>query len=308
MNPFISVIVPVYNTEKFIINCIESISNQTIKNIEIICIDDESSDNSLNLLKKFSIIDDRIKIITQKHQGVSAARNKGIYFARGKYIQFVDSDDILLPNALEYALMMSINNALDIFCFDAKAVFEEMSLTLAYDVYNTYYLRPTSYNNIMSGRELLAMMINDNNYRVAPWLYFIRRSFLINKKITFIENIIHEDNYFTTIAMLEADRVLHQQKTLYLRRVRKNSIMTTTKTFNNVYGYFRCVIGLESYLNNNEVEDGVRKAVKKFIFELKSSLNKIYLSLKDKDRYNIELLTDTERDLFLNIIKKESTY
>lgn len=183
MKPVVSVIVPVYNTEKFLAKCIESICNQSIKDIEIICINDGSIDNSLYLLNKLAERDNRIKIITQKHQGVSAARNRGIYVARGEYIQFVDSDDILLSNALEYALTVSIHNELDIFCFDAKAIFEEESLAVDYDVYNTYYLRPTFYNNVMEGRALFSMMVDDNNYRVAPWLYFIRRRLLTDKKL-----------------------------------------------------------------------------------------------------------------------------
>lgn len=89
----ISVIVPVFNAEKYLKMCLNSLVSQTLKNIEIICIDDGSTDNSLAILDKFKSKDDRIKIIKQKNYGVSMARNNGISEAQGEYIGFVDADD-----------------------------------------------------------------------------------------------------------------------------------------------------------------------------------------------------------------------
>ena len=91
--PAISVIVPVYNTQKFLEKCLESIINQTFKDIEIICINDGSTDNSMSILNDYSEKDSRIKIINQKNAGLSCARNTGINNAKGEYIGFVDSDD-----------------------------------------------------------------------------------------------------------------------------------------------------------------------------------------------------------------------
>ena len=89
----ISIIIPIYNAEKYIERCINSLKNQTYKNIEIICINDGSTDNSLNILKRIAITDNRITIIEQENKGVSVARNKGIESAKGKYIMFLDADD-----------------------------------------------------------------------------------------------------------------------------------------------------------------------------------------------------------------------
>ena len=97
----ISIIVPVYNNEKFLEKCLNSLINQTLKNIEIICINDESTDKSLQLLEKFANIDKRIQIINQTHSGPSIARNKGIKKAKGEYIGFVDSDDWVDLNFFE---------------------------------------------------------------------------------------------------------------------------------------------------------------------------------------------------------------
>lgn len=103
-NEKISIIVPVYNTELYLKKCIESVLNQTYKNIEIICVNDSSTDNSLQLLNEYAKIDDRIVVITQENEGLSGARNKGLLFVSGQYIMFLDSDDWIDENTCEVAL------------------------------------------------------------------------------------------------------------------------------------------------------------------------------------------------------------
>lgn len=110
----ISIIVPVYNSEKYIEKCIKSLVNQSLNNIEIILIDDGSSDSSLNICKREAKYDNRIRVITQKNLGVSEARNKGIGIARGKYIMFCDSDDFVESNWCEehYNIIKNNENSL----------------------------------------------------------------------------------------------------------------------------------------------------------------------------------------------------
>lgn len=97
--PKVSIIVPVYNVEKYLAKCLDSLVNQTLKDIEIICINDGSTDNSLEILNTYAQKDSRITIIDKKNEGVSAARNTGLNISKGEYIMFVDSDDYLeLPN------------------------------------------------------------------------------------------------------------------------------------------------------------------------------------------------------------------
>ncbi|MBS5924675.1 glycosyltransferase family 2 protein [Clostridium perfringens] len=93
MKVSISIIVPIYNSEKYLERCIDSLINQTLRNIEIILVNDGSTDKSLNIIKRYSSMDSRIKIIDKKNGGVSSARNEGIHLSTGKYISFVDSDD-----------------------------------------------------------------------------------------------------------------------------------------------------------------------------------------------------------------------
>lgn len=99
--PKISIIVPVYNVEKYLPKCLDSIVNQTYKNLEIICVNDESPDNSLKILEEYAKTDNRIKIISQKNQGLFHARISGLKVAKGDICLYLDADDLLADNALQ---------------------------------------------------------------------------------------------------------------------------------------------------------------------------------------------------------------
>lgn len=108
----ISVIIPVYNVEKYLRECLDSVVNQTFKDIEIICVDDGSTDKSLEILQEYKRKDDRFVILQQRHSGAGAARNYGLKLAEGKYIQFLDSDDYFEPTLLEELYTRAENLAL----------------------------------------------------------------------------------------------------------------------------------------------------------------------------------------------------
>ncbi len=116
----ISVIIPIYNSEKYLSECLESIINQTFKDIEIICINDGSKDNSLNILNEYLKKDNRIIIVNQKNSGVSSARNKGIRLSTGDFISFIDSDDYLDLNVYEKCVQRIIRDNSDIIIFEKK--------------------------------------------------------------------------------------------------------------------------------------------------------------------------------------------
>ena len=122
----ISVIVPVYNTGKYLDKCISSIVNQDYKNLQLILIDDGSSDNSLEILKKWELKDDRILILSEKHKGVSHARNIGIKKAEGEFIAFIDSDDWVIDKYFS-TLISDVKDSIDIsaFCYFNNVLNEE---------------------------------------------------------------------------------------------------------------------------------------------------------------------------------------
>ena len=124
----ISIIMPVYNTELYLAQSIESVINQTNVSLELICIDDGSEDDSLNILRKYENLYPQIRVVVQPHSGLSIARNTGIHLAKGRYIYFMDSDDYLEDKAISYMVEMCDKNSLDVLFMSFRNVCEDISL------------------------------------------------------------------------------------------------------------------------------------------------------------------------------------
>ena len=120
MEPKVSVIIPVYNVEKYLGPCLDSILGQTLNNIEVICVDDGSTDRSLEILREYEKRDARVKVLTQPNTNAGAARNKGIQQARGEYLSFLDSDDHFDPTMLEKCAARMDQDRSDVLVFGAK--------------------------------------------------------------------------------------------------------------------------------------------------------------------------------------------
>ena len=151
----VSVIIPVYNVEKYLVDCLESVIQQSMREIEIICVNDGSTDSSYDILSEYADKDPRILILNKENKGLSAARNTGLRKASGKYILFLDSDDYLSsPDILESLCKKADKEELDQLYFDAKVVFENENVKAANSNYITYYQRKKNYTDILSGKEL----------------------------------------------------------------------------------------------------------------------------------------------------------
>lgn len=237
-NILISVIIPVYNTAPYLVECMESIINQTFKDIEIICINDGSTDGSLDILNQYTLNDERVQVISQENCGLSRARNRGLEVAQGDYIYFMDSDDTLKVEALEYLYGESAKNQLEVLCFDGQAVYETEELKDKYPSYHTTYKyeRTEELGEIYSGIQMLSEFRRIEGYRVAVWLHFYTKEFLDTNNLRFCEGIYHEDEVFTFQCMMSAKRMSHRHKVYFNRRVRENSIMTKDISEAHVYG------------------------------------------------------------------------
>ena len=217
----ISVIVPVYNTEKYLRECLDSVVNQTFKDIEIICINDGSTDNSLDILKEYEKLDDRISVSSQENSGQSVARNNGIDMANGEYIYFMGSDDYLELNAFEEIYNKCDENDLDLLVF--KLInFDDGSSEKYTSEY--YEMEPLTY---LDGEVFNLKDIGENalNFAVSPPGKLFKRELIEN--IKFPQNLIFEDNLFFAEALLKAKRVSFYNKHLYNRRIRADSTTTT---------------------------------------------------------------------------------
>lgn len=266
----VSVIIPIYNVEDYIEECLVSALNQTIQDIEIICVDDGTKDSSMKVVEHYAEEDDRIIIIHRENGGLSAARNTGLKAATGEYVYFLDSDDYITEDMLEILYNECKKDDLDNIYFDAESFYESEEVKQEQPQYLHYYRRPAAFNQVMSGPELYATMENLKWYRPSACLQMPKRSLLLDEGISFYEGIVHEDQLFTIQVILAARRAKHIDVPFYKRRVRSGSIMTASKEFQSSYGYFVCLSQIKKLVLERNYQDP----------ELLSALKKRMLALQ----------------------------
>lgn len=211
-NPLVSVIVPVYNVEQYLDECLNSIRKQTYENIEIIVVEDCSTDGSLNTLAKH-LEDYRVKLIKhKKNSGLSAARNTGIDAAQGEFIMFVDSDDLVHLSLIELCVKYAIVNDADLITYDFKAFEDGIKLSPQLDLSD------------MDNFKVLEQGEDYFNQQHFAWLKFIRTSLVKSKSLYFPVELYYEDWPFHWELGLVANKKYHIPAELLLYRQRKTSI------------------------------------------------------------------------------------
>lgn len=223
----LSVIIPVYNVENYLNECLDSVTSQTLEDMEIICIDDGSTDNSPYILKKYSKKDKRIKIITKENGGQATARNLGIKEAQGEYIAFVDSDDFIEPTMFEKLYTKAKDNNLDI-AMCKIATYDNQTKEIKDNVW--YYMLGVF-------RDFEKDIFNHKDTKeftchiaVTPYNKIYKTTLLKENNIIFPEGLIFEDEKFFYDTYLRAKRVSIVDEFLYYYRInRKGSTVDTIK-------------------------------------------------------------------------------
>ena len=281
-NPKVSVIIPVYNTANYLESSVSSIQEQTLRDIEILIIDDGSTDNSPAILKKLSESDARIRLFTQSNQGQSAARNLGLDNAQGDYVYFMDSDDILELNTLSSCYEKCDSQNLDIVIFDADVFYESKKNEKS----GFNYIRSGKINNrLYNGTELMEELLKHNLFKAVPWLFFVKRELIEKIKLRFSPGIIHEDELFTPILFLAAERMNYIPHVFFHRRIRENSTMTNKFSRRNLTGYFTVIEKLKLY--NHYKDNRVSSIIDRLIENIVISVSDQAGSMSVSQRYSI---------------------
>ncbi|WP_323735616.1 glycosyltransferase family 2 protein [Methanosphaera sp. ISO3-F5] len=213
-------IIPTYNVEEYIDDCLTSLLGQSLKDIEIICVDDMSTDTTPDIIKYYQRKDKRIKYYPLKEkQGSGGCRNYALTKARGKYIQYVDSDDFLDLNALKELYEIAEREKTQILMYKATSYNHNEN---KFFIENYYDMKELSHhlNKLMGIKEYDSDIFRT---AVVPWNKLYLKSFLTSLNVKFPEHLIHQDNPFFFETTLNADRIFFIEK-YYNRRRRNNSI------------------------------------------------------------------------------------
>lgn len=231
----VSVIVPVYNVKKYLAKCLDSIIAQTLKDIEIICVNDGSTDGSDKVLEEYKKKDARIQVVNRKNGGLSAARNTGMPYAKGKYIGFVDSDDYIEPTMYELMYYNAEHFQSQLVICAAHKIDDTTGIVFDDDPYYTLGYFPKELDN----RAFTHVDTKDflQDLCVMAWNKLYLRSFLEEKNAKFPDGYIFEDGPFFTDIYFDMDRVTIVRDFLYYYRVnRANSIVCKgDKDFTDIF-------------------------------------------------------------------------
>lgn len=234
--PLVSIIVPVYNVEKYLRQCLDSLISQTLQNIEIICVNDASPDNSLAILKQYEAKDKRIIVIDLKENlCLGGARNVGIKYARGEYIAFIDSDDWVTYDMCEILYMSVLEEDADIVICDYYEYRGVDNIKKYIKYRSCIFNRPKEEAN----KEFILKLS-------ATWHNLYKKSIFINNDIWFPEHTFYEDAAIIPTIMLLADKVVKVDKALYYYRLDNVSI---TRQKNN-YRFFEKRNAAKYFLQN----------------------------------------------------------
>lgn len=320
----LSIIVPVYNVEKYIRQCMESLVSQTVNNMEIIVVNDETKDKSIEIIKEFN--DNRIEILNKKNGGLSSARNAGIKMARGKYIAFVDSDDFIdFDSAYDDMLNLANKYDADIVVGNANWYYSnDKKLSMDKD-------KRMFENKIIRGEKYIIESIKSGRIFVPVWLNLYKKDLIVNNDLYFKNGILHEDELFSPQIFLKANKVALYKKDFYNYRQREGSIMNASAKNKRIQDVFDICLYLSKVvetLPNNEVKIYLSNYIVRLALEIsfkykikvpinikemmKKNSNKTSLKLKtalininENIYYLTEFFNRKVNSLYIRLIKKQ---
>ena len=237
----VSVILPIYNVAPYLDETFTSILNQTLQEIEIIAVNDGSTDDSESIIKKYAQQDPRISYYEQDNQGQSVARNLALQHAKGKYIYMMDSDDVLAdPDALRISYDYAEKNQADFIFFDGESFCEKGSSRPF--SWNTKRTHLVDENKKYDGEYLLNLMLDTRLHNCVVWLLLINLNYLNRIGLRFYPGIIHEDELFTTILTLSSKNIYClKQQSFIKHRIRSASTMGLRYTKRNMDCYLTVI-------------------------------------------------------------------
>ena len=292
--PKYSIIIPVYNVEKYIKKCLDSIFNQTYKDFEVIVVNDGTKDNSMEIVKDYDV-----KIINQKNQGLSAARNNGVKHVKGDYILFIDSDDYIEEHLLEN-IDNKTKNKPDIIRYQIQEVYEDKDDIIKY--------KEEEFEN-KNGEEAFEI-ISKYHFVENAWAYAFNRKYYQDNKYNFKEGTFHEDFGLIPLLIIKAKKVNSISYIGYNYLQRQGSIMNEKnyeKTKKKVKDFYNHYLYLEQEINKTKLKSDIFKSfisnsLYLKICELEKDDYKEYKRLLRKNKVYKNILSNTPKRFIKKIL------
>lgn len=276
MPALVSIILPVYNAATYLGECLDSLLNQTYEHLDIICIDDGSTDASPQMLADYAGRDSRVRIITQENAGHAVARNVGVAAVKGEYLMFVDSDDALVPYAIEYFVSMIESSGCDV------AVSERMEIMPTipkYDGKPNFEVHDNALRGILGMRKAFS----------AVWNKLYRTETVVN--VRFIDGAGFEDWPYVTTVFSDLHSFVSTPEPLYRYRLSEQSTVRSRFTEDKILGFVNGIRHVASYKQDDDYQ---KLVAKRNLLALSMCINKTY---RDKNNRK-ELARCLKRELF----------
>lgn len=285
----LSVIVPVYNVEEYLESCIRSILAQRMEFKEIILVNDGSTDRSFDICQRFANEFDCIRLISKSNGGLSSARNVGLGVARGAYVSFVDSDDVLVSDCLEELHGYCIEHDLDLLRFGYSRIDEFGEECISPPAERAYY------SQIRSGLDFLRNEVNAGAYEVVAWAGLYRRKYLAAHSIEFAEGRTHEDHEFFLRCLLSDPgvRVMRVDRPVYGYRVRAGSI-TKSPAVRNIVDITENTRSMVGFIRDLQLDPVDERLAMRAASTLYYQLTSVYGRLGHQERIRARTLLDDE--------------
>ena len=295
----VSIIIPVYNTEKHLKECLNSVINQTLKDIEIICVNDGSTDNSSKILEEYAQKDERIKVINQENKGLSGARNTGLRYITSEYCYFLDSDDYIEPNLLKTACSIFNNNDADYICFGSELFVEGDNIIQEIPPMQEY-LRIKFKGNRKVNFDI------GQNQNIHVWNKIFKTSIIKKNNIRFIEGLLYEDIFFTWYYFFLSNRIYFEPRIFHHYRVHSNSIMekaTSNKSYESAIPHM--LNWHELFIEISKNKKLFSKNYRNLLILLNDYKRRTIQMAKPEDKYRIKELTKTYKKELDEVFIKE---
>lgn len=302
MKPKISVIVPVYNTAKYLKECLDSLLNQTLSDIEIICVNDGSTDDSLNILKEYASKDVRIKLLNQKNSGAAYSRNRALSFARAKYVQFLDSDDYYELNMLEKLYESALKNQADLVVCSANILDNKTGKLNTSETW-PLWLSKVKFDNVfnwMDCPEDIFVLFHCN-----PWHKLWSKDLIVSNHLSFQDLSSSNDFSFDFIGRLYAKRIVIIKDKLVTYRVNRDCSISSYR-WDNAINSIKALMCVKEHLLEkgifSKLECSFEKLVRKSLCYEISSCN---TEQHNNFLLNLKLLFADDYDYFKSMLPSD---